>query len=406
MDRHLLQKPVDCPGDPDVYEQIVMHGWDSHLEWATRAARQLCVLAPDIGRHRRHLLVLLQRAERWDEIDRNVPRGRRPLPQAESHPVNLDGAAARHQWLMAQQSERADEGWTPSKIEGNKRRTPLPLEHLSQFRRSEVSGGTQMSPDRPGSFPSLDFSRLYPPYDEAERNRALPILHRQRIGLLSRLYRHQASGIDWYDAAVLDDGRFGGRTIELPGAGPVTAKSLQAAYYACRLVSLVPRNGVVLEVGGGFGAVAARLLAIRPDITYVLTDLPVNMVLTHTYLTSLYGDAVAGLWEDSDWPAPGQRALVVPPWRLAALPLKVDLAVNTMSFQHMDERNHAFYGGVLKALGTRFLYHVNRIVHIGNPATDTMAIPADDYAFMADYEVVDRHSMDHMWIEVVARARA
>ena len=168
---------------------------------------------------------------------------------------------------------------------------------------------------------------------------------------------------------------------------------------------MLPRGGVMLEIGGGFGALASRLLALRPDVTCVLTDLPVNMVLTHTYLTSLYGGAVTGLWEDGDLPGDSHRALVVPPWRLATLPVRVDLTVNTMSFQHMDERNHAFYGDVMKALGTKWLFHVNRNQHIDDPATDTMIVTAERYSFMADYEVVDRRDFDRKWIEIVARAR-
>lgn len=170
-------------------------------------------------------------------------------------------------------------------------------------------------------------------------------------------------------------------------------------------MSEVPRNGVVLEIGGGFGSVASRLLAIRPDITYVLTDLPVNMILTHTYLTSLYGAAVTALWTEADRPGPGHRAIVVPPWRLRDLPFRVDLAVNTMSFQHMDERNHRFYGAAMKALGTRRLYHVNRNVHLRNPGLDTMVLPPEQYAFMPDFDVVQSLDFGDAWIEVVAAAR-
>lgn len=405
MDDRFRRMLVDRPEDSRGYDAIAVTEQGRDLEAATCAARRASVVVPDDERLLRNLLTLLQRTAGWDEVDRRVPRARHRLPPAQRHPVNLDDAVLRHLWLMARLGERADEGWTPSKIESNKRRTPLPLEHLAEFRRSEVSGGTQTVPDRPANFRPLDFSQLYPVYDVADRSAAVPVLRMQHIGLLTRLFRRRAPGIDWYDAAVHDDGRFGGRTVDLPGTGPVTAKSLQSAYYACRITSLVPPGGVVLEIGGGFGAVAARLLAIRPDITYVLTDLPVNMVLTHTYLTSLYGASVAGLWEEGDTAGAMQRVLIVPPWRLASLPLKVDLAVNTMSFQHMDERNHAFYGAAMKSLGTGTLYHVNRNVYLRNPATDTMAVPADRYSFMADHEIVDRHLFNDHWIEVIARAR-
>lgn len=172
------------------------------------------------------------------------------------------------------------------------------------------------------------------------------MLQQQYLSLLSRLYQHEQHSIDWYEAAAAEDDRFEARVL----------------------------------------------------------DLPINMVLTHTYLSSLYGDAVAGLWDDSDRPSCGHRALVVPPWRLASLRFKVDLAVNTLSFQHMVERNHRFYGDAMRVLGTRRVHHVNHNVHVED--WDTMTVTADRYRFMADYAVVEANNIDDMWVEVIADARS
>lgn len=406
MDQNQLRAAVTDPADPRTYHAIMFAEQDRNLDAAIVAARRACLLAPSRRQLRENLLRLLRRAARWPELVCAVPRSPRSLPPRQSFPVDLDGAVARHGWLMNRMLERANEDWTPSSIEASKLRSPLTREQLAQFRLSEVSGGTQTHPDRPNWFRPLDFSRFYPPLDDTERAAAASVLQVQHAGLLSRLFLRRAPGIDYYDAAVIDDDRFGDRCVVLPGIGRVTGKSLQSAYYACRIASLVPRGGTVLEIGGGFGALASRLLAIRPDVTCVLSDLPVNMVLTHTYLSSLYGGAVAGLWEERDLPAPGQRILVVPPWRLTGLPISVDLTVNTMSFQHMDARNHAFYGTAMRRLGTKVLYHLNRNVFRGTDSLqDTMAVPADEYGFMADFEVIERHPFDDLWMEVVARAR-
>ena len=396
---------VSEPARALAYDAMVMALGTSEFERSLAAAFRACVLAPADHRLRKNLLFLLQRSDRWDEMSAWIPRQRRPLPARETHPVDLAQSQSRYRWLMDQlESKRSDEGWTPSVVENWKRVFTMDSRHLANFRRSELSSGTQTPPDRPAAFPNLEFARLYPDITEEERVSYTPGLRRMFLTLFNRLYRAGCPEIDWFDAAVLDDDRFGARLIELDGVGPITAKSIQSAYYACRVASLVPQGGVVLEIGGGFGAVASRLLAIRPDITYVLTDLPVNMVLTHTYLTSLYGDAVAGLWEDGDRPSPEHRALVVPPWRLAELPLRVDLAVNTMSFQHMDERNHAFYGDAMRKLGTRRLYHLNRETPIAG--VDTMDVPASRYGFMADYSVVETDDFDARWVEVIAEARS
>jgi len=397
----VLADPDRRPG----YDALVKDSHRLDLDTAIRATRRSCVLAPGTRRLRKNLLNLLIAGERWSEFPAAVPRRRIALPPPGRHPVDLAAALKRYDWLLERQRLRSAEGWTPSRVEDIERRLPVSMEHLAAFRRSEISGGTQIIPDRPQGFPPMDYGRLYPDYADAERRAAEERLSQHYVGFLNRLYQTDSPGIDWYDAAARDDDRFGARTIELPGLGTVTAKSLQAAYYACRVASLVPENGTVLEIGGGFGAVAARLLAIRPDITYVLTDLPVNMVLTHTYLTSLYGGAVAGLWEDGDHPSPEHRALVVPPWRLAELPLRVDLAVNTMSFQHMDERNHAFYGEVMRRLGTQRLYHVNREVQLRPPGQNSIVVPASRYGFLRHFEIRQSDAFAGRWIEVLADAQ-
>ena len=71
----------------------------------------------------------------------------------------------------------------------------------------------------------------------------------------------------------------------------------------------------------------------------------------------------------------------------------------------MDQRNHLFYGGVMKTLGVRSLYHVNRNEHMTTPEADTMVLPAEQYEFMKDFEIVESHDFDGRWIEVVAKAR-
>ncbi|MEQ8397090.1 putative sugar O-methyltransferase [Thalassobaculum sp.] len=399
--RSIVQAPAQWAG----YDAAMIATMDHDPDAAIRAAQRACLLEPNSRRMWNNFLLLLKTNGRARELHTRTPRRRKPLPPRAHHPVDLDAAEARYGWLLSEMQMRSWEGWTPSRVEDSKYRFPLTPERLARFRSSEVSSGTQTAPDRPSNFPPLDFNRFYPPYRDDERARFTQSAWGQYAGLITRLFRQSAPGIDWYDAAVVDDDRFGARVLELPGVGTITSKSLHSAYYACRIMSLIPKNGVVLEIGGGFGSVASRLMAIRPDVTYVLTDLPVNMVLTYTYLRSLYGDAVTGLWEDGDTLSAGHRAAVVPPWRLRTLPLKVDLALNTMSFQHMDERNHLFYGNAMRTLGTRRLYHVNRNVYIDDPDIDTMVVPAQQYAFMKDFEIVETHDFDGKWIEVIAKAR-
>jgi hypothetical protein len=402
---HHRRSIVEAPAQWAGYDADVLAMAERDPDSAIRAAHRACMIEPKSRRLWNNFLLLLKTNGRAHELQTRTPRRQQQVPPLAQHPVDLEAAEARYRQLLDQMQTRSWEGWTPSRVEDSKYRFPLTREHLARFRSSEVSSGTQTAPDRPEGFPPLDFNQFYPPYSDADRARYTPLAWGQYAGLISRLFRRQGSGINWYDSAIIDDDRFGARVLELPGVGTVTGKSLNASYYACRIMSLIPKNGVVLEIGGGFGCLASRLMAIRPDVTYLLSDLPVNMVLTHTYLTSLYGDAVTGLWQDDDTLSAGHRAVVVPPWRLRSLPLRVDLAVNTMSFQHMDQRNHLFYGGVMKTLGVRSLYHVNRNEHMTTPEADTMVLPAEQYEFMKDFEIVESHDFDGRWIEVVAKAR-
>lgn len=397
---------IDRPEARAGYDALVVELQQRNRDAAIRAAARACIISPGVRSLRGNLLLLLSAAQRWDELDAAIP-GKRLSPEPRRRlEVDIEGAVALYEPLLEQMRLRTWEGWTPSRVETSKNRFPLTREHLANFRRSEVSSGTQTFPDTPKGFPRLDFSRLYPDYTEPEREEAVAALRGQYLSFYTRLYRRGSSGTDWYEASVPDDDRFGARTVEIPGVGTTTSKSILAAYYACRIMALVPRNGVVLEIGGGFGAVASKLLAIRPDITYVLTDLPVNMVLTHTYLRSFFGDGVAGVWNDGDRPSAAQKVVVVPPWRLSDLGMRVDLAVNTMSFQHMDERNHVYYGNALRTLGTRQIYHVNRNAFIPSAHIETMVVPATQYSFMTDYEVVETSDFDARWIEVIAKAKA
>jgi len=209
--------------------------------------------------------------------------------------------------------------------------------------------------------------------------------------------------LNFADALILDDDRFGARLFPLPNIGNVTAKSLQSTYYACRLFGLTPRNGAILEIGGGFGAVASRLLRIRPDVTYMLTDLPMNLILTYAYLRSHFGGAVYGALEGPIRPPQGTRVIVVPPWRLKELRGRASVVFNTMSFQHMDHRNHAFYGDVMRQLGARRLYHFNR--QILQPNDRTVHVAASDYSFLDQFTVREETPFDQRWVEVVADRR-
>lgn len=107
---------VRSPASPGGYQATVTAEAVRDPDAAIRAARHACIVEPHRRRHWVNLQILVQR--------------------------------------------RSDAGWTPSKVEEVKRRFPLDRNHLANFRRSEVSGGTHTLPERPQEFPAHDFSRL------------------------------------------------------------------------------------------------------------------------------------------------------------------------------------------------------------------------------------------------------
>lgn len=397
------------PHETDPYVEMLHALWQPDRRAATRYGLQCVVLEPSNPVHVSNALTALAETGRAGEIPNWVQRTPKPIAPAERHTVDLPPLVQLYRRLLVETDRRRAEGWTPSSIEAVKFEMPLTVENLADFRRSEVSSGTQTVPERPSDFPPLDFSTFYPDVSDREKEQWIPSLGQTRGGLLMRLYKAatrvpdnpaRRHVIDLADALMLDDDRFGARLFDLPGIGPVTAKSLQAMYYACRLISLTPVQGTILEIGGGFGAVASRVLRVRPDVTYILTDLPMNLILTYAYLRSHFGDAVYGAFEGPLAVPQGCRVLVVPPWRLKEFSGRASVVFNSMSFQHMDKRNHAYYGDVMRHFEARRLYHVNRQEPI--PDDRTMEVPARDYSFLSQFDIREETPFDKRWIEVVA----
>jgi len=90
---------------------------------------------------------------------------------------------------------------------------------------------------------------------------------------------------------------------------------------------------------------------------------------------------------------------LVAPWLVERMGGPVHLAVNTMSFQHMTSRNLQYYGALMRALDTRMVYLLNRIVR-----RDPTDVPIAEYPFLSQYRIaMDRPFRDH-WRELVLLA--
>lgn len=102
---------------------------------------------------------------------------------------------------------------------------------------------------------------------------------------------------------------------------------------------------LILEIGGGYGALAFFLKQRFPHATYVIVDLPRSLLFSGCYLAAaLPGVEVRVFKPGNEQFAPGSITLVAD-FLLHQLPVPVvDVALNTLSFAEMPEQTVADYG--------------------------------------------------------------
>ncbi len=123
---------------------------------------------------------------------------------------------------------------------------------------------------------------------------------------------------------------------------------------------------LVWEIGAGWGGFAYQFKRLCPNVTYVIMDLPELFLFSATYLMTAFPEAKVGFWGE----APTDHLFAV--WRdcdfifiphtaLDELKLeRLDLTINMVSFQEMSDDQVAGYVARAHALGSTFLYSLNR----------------------------------------------
>jgi putative sugar O-methyltransferase len=119
----------------------------------------------------------------------------------------------------------------------------------------------------------------------------------------------------------------------------------------------VPMLDRILEIGGGYGALA-RLWMINKTAKirrYVIVDLPESLFYSEVCLRAELGDDI-GYWEGKD---PGTRIVLVPIGRLHEYTAMSDLVINVGSMQEMSDTWVSFYMTWLDQYKPRFFYSLN-----------------------------------------------
>jgi putative sugar O-methyltransferase len=167
----------------------------------------------------------------------------------------------------------------------------------------------------------------------------------------------------------------------------LTDLSIRMSYYRHRILSLAARGPIVsrryLEIGAGFGALARYLLDSPKsrDAHYVICDLPEFLPVCYWYLRSSDIDVAPFGGPDSAT----SRVLLTTGEHLPHVG-RVDVAINTMSFQHMTIENIRYYLGQLDALGADAVFLVNR-----DTQRDPTDVPISRYPRPAGFRVESDH---------------
>lgn len=122
----------------------------------------------------------------------------------------------------------------------------------------------------------------------------------------------------------------------------------------------------ILEIGGGYGGLAAVCMTYNPKTTYILCDLEETMFVQAINLANRFGFESLELCDghvlSEDTLSPGHFHLLPQSRSSALASVPIDLVVNQQSLQEMtEEQVHLYFDLIKKA--ARFFYSCNLDAH-------------------------------------------
>lgn len=121
------------------------------------------------------------------------------------------------------------------------------------------------------------------------------------------------------------------------------------------------KRRVVWEIGAGWGGFAYQFKSLFPDTTYLIVDLPEVFLFSGTYLQAAFPEANVHLHGDGDVDWDKADFVLIPHTALDEVaPPRLDLTLNMVSFQEMTQAQVEGYIRRAHALGSPFLYSLNR----------------------------------------------
>jgi hypothetical protein len=141
----------------------------------------------------------------------------------------------------------------------------------------------------------------------------------------------------------------------------ITEASIRYWYYSNLLRTLVPGATKIIEIGGGYGGLCGSIIKSSKDkIAYTIVDLPHNIKLTKYYLIN---NGIKIITSPRDRSTSESTVILIESDHLGLdqFDESYDIAINTMSFQHMNFNQIKTYFCLMKELNTKFIYYLNRI---------------------------------------------
>jgi hypothetical protein len=276
--------------------------------------------------------------------------------------------------------------WDPSPVEDKYlrlRETLLTTPGLLRgFRHTFLAAGRHNFPDSPSKTAYLDWGGGVP-----FQTRWRGAIHLLKMAWT--LYRHRPFRLTELDSNLVGQPTTYDLPAQLCGSTVhMTEAQLRYLYYRRQLTEALGGSlSTVLEIGGGYGGLAAELLQRMNIGRYYLVELPESVPLAYFYLRASFDCPVQVLSTPEDPVDPAARIIILPAWKLQSITEPISLLINTMSFQHMMPESVRFYLAQADRLQARHLYLVNR-----DSKRDPTDLPISQYPIPASYRVASRRT--------------
>lgn len=251
----------------------------------------------------------------------------------------------RNELIKRLRSESIETDWGPSPVEIWKSQSSTPWEgDISNFRRQKISSGAINPPDRPKS-------TLEEPYpDERLMRRIINTI--SLVNFLIRLEVHslRTSGTLFRYIPEFGANKFRKFSIAKNFFSDI---GIRMSYYSHKIRKMKLENPVILEIGAGYGALPYYLSGNYK--TYFIVDLVENLILASEFLS----DSKINFGTISDIANEDTSVFLLTGGDVQTLQ-KVDIVINTMSMQHMTNKNLKYYFQQIDRLSPKVIYLVNR----------------------------------------------